>query len=165
MWGHCVSLSVAMLAQVSYSFLKRISVSSGMPWFKGNFHWPLGLPYCMQAEAAEASRRLQREAEKAARQQREDEAAEEAWCQQVQEDAEEAWHHLRGQRAEEAAFRPSSSYTTPEMTNTGRRQSAVEWLQQLREDRLLWFARHGFVNHASSVSHGLTRPEVVATLG
>ena len=136
-----------------------------MPWFKGNFHWPLGLPYCMQAEAAEASRRLQREAEEAARQQREEEAAEDAWWQEAKEDAEEAWQEAREQRAEEAAFRLASSYTTREMPNTGRRQSAVEeWWQQLGEARWRWFARHGLVNHASSVSHGLTRPEVVATL-
>ena len=98
----------------------------------------------MQVEAADAVRRLQREAEDAARQQRKEEAAEEAWLQEQKEDAEEAWQEARQQRAQLI-----SSYTTREIPNTGRRQSAVEeWSQQLREARWRWIARHGL--HATS---------------
>ena len=110
-----------------------------MPWLKDKFHWPIAQPYCMQVEAADAVRRLQREAEYAARQQRKAEADEEAWLQQQREDAEEAWQLARQQRAQLI-----SSYTTREIPNTGSRQSAVEeWSQQLREARWRRVARHG----------------------
>lgn len=84
---------------------------------------------CPESTAASSrltiDRGLQREAEEASRQEREDEAAEEIWREEAREAAEEAWQDNRKQRVEEAELRLFSSNTSREMPNFGIRASEV----------------------------------------